>query len=104
MVLMLLPRLTHHNELVTNPIKYAFPQNKGTITIQLKTLPKNMELTIADDGIGLPKNINLETPETLGLQLVQNLVKQLNGNLKLNTDNGTKFKITFKELKYKKRI
>ena len=63
-----------------------------------------MELTIADDGIGLPKNINLENPETLGLQLVKNLINQLDGYLKLNTDNGTEFKITFQELKYKKRL
>jgi len=63
-----------------------------------------MEITIADDGIGLPKDINLENPETLGLQLVQSLVKQLDGNLKLNNDNGTEFKIIFKELKYKRRI
>jgi len=63
-----------------------------------------MEITIADNGILLPKDINLENPETLGLQLVQSLVNQLDGNLKLNTDNGTEFKITFKELKYKKRI
>ncbi|MBZ2166194.1 sensor histidine kinase [Methanobacterium spitsbergense] len=92
------------NELITNTIKYAFPQNKGTITIQLKSLTEKMEITIADDGIGLPKDINLENPETLGLKLVQSLVKQLDGDLKLNTDKGTEFKITFKELKYKKRL
>jgi two-component sensor histidine kinase len=63
-----------------------------------------MEITIADNGIGLPKNIKLENPETLGLQLVQSLVNQLDGKLKLNNDNGTEFKITFKELKYKKRL
>jgi PAS domain S-box-containing protein len=92
------------NELITNTIKYAFPQNEGNITIQLKSLPENMEITIADNGIGLPKNIKLENPETLGLQLVQSLVNQLDGKLKLNNDNGTEFKITFKELKYKKRL
>ncbi|WP_048190433.1 sensor histidine kinase [Methanobacterium sp. SMA-27] len=91
------------NELITNTIKYAFPQNEGTITIQLKSLTEHMEITIADDGIGLPKYIKLENPETLGLKLVQNLVKQLDGDLKLNLDNGSEFKITFKELKYKKR-
>jgi two-component sensor histidine kinase len=92
------------NELVTNTIKYAFPQNEGTITIKLKSLPENIEITIADNGIGLPKDIKLENPETLGLQLVQTLTKQLDGKLKLNKDNGTEFKITFKELKYKKRL
>ena len=87
------------NELVTNTIKYAFPQNEGTITIQLKSQHEKMEITIADDGTGLPKNIKWENPETLGLQLVQSLIKQLDGELKLNTDNVTEFKNTFKELK-----
>jgi PAS domain S-box-containing protein len=92
------------NELITNTVKYAFPQNEGTITLKLKSLPENMEITIADNGIGLPKDFDLENPETLGLQLVQSLVNQLEGKLKLNNDNGTEFKITFKELKYKKRL
>lgn len=63
-----------------------------------------MEIIIADDIIGLPKDINLEDPETLGLQPVQSLVNQLDGDLKLNINNGTEFKITFKELMYNKRI
>jgi PAS domain S-box-containing protein len=92
------------NELITNTVKYAFPQNEGTITIKLKSLPENIEITIADNGIGLPKDINLENPETLGLQLVQSLIGQLDGKLKLNKDNGTEFKITFKEVKYKRRM
>ena len=92
------------NELVTNSVKYAFLQSKGTLTIKLKSLPQQMELTIADNGIGLPKDIDIENPEKLGLQLVKNLINQLEGNLKLNTDNGTEFKITFQELVYKKRV
>ena len=92
------------NELITNSIKYAFPQSKGTITIQLKSQPQQMELTISDNGIGLPKDINIENPKKLGLQLVNNLINQLDGYLKLNTNNGTEFKITFQEVMYKKRI
>ena len=67
------------NELVTNSVKYAFPQSKGTLTIKLKSLPQQMELTIADNGIGLPKDIDIENPEKLGLQLVKNLINQLDG-------------------------
>jgi two-component sensor histidine kinase len=62
-----------------------------------------MELTIADDGIGIPKDFDLKNSETLGLQLVNNLVNQLDGELKLNRDEGAEFKIIFKELTYKKR-
>ena len=92
------------NELVTNTIKYAFPKSEGTITIQLKSLSKQMELTIADNGIGLPKEIDIKNTKTLGLKLVKNLVDQLDGKIGLERNHGTTFKITFKELKYKERI
>jgi PAS domain S-box-containing protein len=92
------------NELVTNIVKYAFPNSKGIITIKLNSLPEHMELTIADDGIGFPKDVNMKNIDTLGLELVKNLVNQLEGNLILNRKNGTEFKITFKEVKYKERL
>jgi PAS domain S-box-containing protein len=86
------------NELITNSVKYAFPKCKGKITLKLKSSQEQMELTITDDGIGIPKDIDIENTETLGLQLVKNLINQLDGTLKLNTDKGTEFKITFNEL------
>jgi len=92
------------NELVTNIVKYAFPQLEGTITIKLKTLSQQMELTIADDGIGIPEDIDLENPETLGLQLVNILLSQIDGEIVLDRNHGTEFKITFKELEYKERL
>ena len=91
------------NELVTNSIKYAFPQSEGTITIILKSLPEEMELIVADDGIGIPNDIDPENTETLGLRLVITLINQLEGELKVDRDNGTEFKIIFKQLEYKKR-
>ncbi|BDZ70992.1 PAS domain S-box-containing protein [Methanobacterium petrolearium] len=92
------------NELVTNSIKYAFPQKKGTITIALKSLSEQMQLTISDDGIGLPADLDPQNTETLGLQLLNSLVHQIDANVKINRDNGTEFKIVFNELNYKKRI
>ena len=86
------------NELVTNSIKYAFPTGKGTITIKLTTKNNKITLTVADNGIGLPENINIEKTETLGLKLVNILTKQINGKLTLKTNQGTKYKITFKKL------
>ena len=64
------------NELVTNSVKHAFPQGEGTISIKLKSLPEQMELIVADNGIGLPENIDIQKPETLGLQLVKSLTEQ----------------------------
>ncbi len=91
------------NELVTNSVKYAFPEGKGTIIIQFKGQDE-LQLIIKDDGIGLPREIDLEHTETLGLQLVLNLVKQLNGELTINRSQGTEYIIKFKELQYSKRF
>jgi PAS domain S-box-containing protein len=92
------------NELITNSVKYAFPDQKGTIKISLKSYLDELELIIADNGIGLPKNIYIKINETIGLQLVYSLVKELNGKLKLDMSHGTEFKITFKELEYEERL
>nr|WP_319372872.1 PAS domain S-box protein [uncultured Methanobacterium sp.] len=92
------------NELVTNSVKHAFPQGEGTISIKLKSLPEQMELIVADDGTGLPENIDIQTPKTLGLQLVKSLIEQLDGNIRVDNCNGTEFRITFKELEYKERM
>lgn len=92
------------NELVTNSVKYAFPKSKGTIKIKFKSSLDELELTIADDGIGLPKNIDYKKTDSLGLQLVHNLVDQIDGEITLNMSQGTEFKIIFKELEYKERF
>lgn len=53
-------------------------------------------LTISDNGIGIPENIELENTESLGLKLVSILVDQLDGNLELKREHGTEFRISFK--------
>jgi len=61
-------------------------------------------LIICDEGIGFPEELDFKKTETLGLQLVNNLVEQLDGEINLDQSQGTEFKITFKELKYKERV
>jgi PAS domain S-box-containing protein len=92
------------NELVTNSVKYAFPELSGKIFVKLMSKNDQLELTIADNGIGIPEGVDLENSKTLGLQLVNSLVTQLEGELKRDLSNGTEFKIIFKELEYKNRI
>ena len=93
------------NELVSNSLKYAFLDNKsGEVFITLKLHDNDFELIIADNGIGLPENICFENIETLGLKLVNMLIEQLEGSIKLDRNGGTKFYIRFKELNYKKRF
>lgn len=93
------------NELVSNSLIHGFPDGKkGTILVSLKSLGKNYELRVVDDGVGFPDEINFEKTRSLGLELVKNLVSQLDGQLKLIKNGKTEFKIIFSEIKYKERI
>ncbi|MDD3985742.1 MAG: histidine kinase dimerization/phosphoacceptor domain -containing protein [Methanobacterium sp.] len=85
------------NELLTNSLKHAFPNNrKGEVKIELhKKNNGRYYLSVADNGIGLPKNLNPHKIDTLGMQLINSLTKQINGELTVNTDNGTEFIIKF---------
>jgi two-component sensor histidine kinase len=86
------------NELVTNALKHAFPKGrKGNINISLHELEKNkFRLSVKDNGIGIPKDKDILNAGTLGLRLVMNLSKQINGTVKMDGTNGTSFEITFK--------
>jgi len=93
------------NELVSNIFKHAYPGGReGKLEISLKKHHDNYELIICDEGIGFPEELDFKKTETLGLQLVNNLVEQLDGEINLDQSQGTEFKITFKELKYKERV
>jgi PAS domain S-box-containing protein len=85
------------NELVTNSIKYAFPNGeKGEIRIGFHIESNDRHiLTVGDNGVGLPANFDIENAETLGLRLVNILVNQLEGDLEMSNKNGTEFKIGF---------
>ncbi|WP_052374109.1 PAS domain S-box protein [Methanobacterium sp. SMA-27] len=93
------------SELVSNSLKYAFPKGKtGKLKVSLKKCSKKYELKVIDNGIGFPEDLDFKNTDSLGLQLVNNLVDQIDGEITLDTIKGTKFKIIFKELVYKKRF
>lgn len=93
------------NELVTNSLKHAFRGDGGEIYISLHSpVDDQYTLIVADNGIGLPGEVSIENPKTLGLQLVNGLVSQLDGTLKVERNNGTRFEITFNRLEYSERI
>ena len=84
------------NEIVSNSYKYAFPnQEKGTIQIDFKKIDNKIILLIQDNGVGFPEEYDLERGESLGMQLIQALTSQLDGELVVSRENGTSFKISF---------
>lgn len=93
------------NELVTNVFKHAFPPGvPGEIDIELSsTGPKRFALAVRDNGAGLPKDFDWRTSQSLGLKLVTDLTRQLEGVMEVDTKCGTAFRITFRELQYKDR-
>ena len=92
------------NELVTNSIKFAFKgKENGRIYIKLYSEDGFFTMIIGDNGIGMPQGLDIDNPQKLGLQLVRTLIDQLEGKVEFDGNNGTEFKIKFKELIYKNR-
>lgn len=85
------------HELVSNSLKYAFPSGRrGEISIAIREIVENkIVLTVSDNGIGLPSSFNFTDTASLGWQLVEALTSQLTGDLKINSDIGVEFQITF---------
>jgi two-component sensor histidine kinase len=95
------------NELVSNSLKHVFVgRDKGEVRIKLyRTESTEFEsedcentsfrLTVSDNGVGIPENIDIENLESFGLQLVNTLVNQLDGELELKRNNGTEFIMRF---------
>ncbi|AKJ39523.1 histidine kinase dimerization/phosphoacceptor domain -containing protein [Methanosarcina barkeri] len=93
------------NELITNSLKHAFTEKKeGEIGIQLRRHEEIINginksefcLVVSDNGKGIPEGLKLESVESLGMQLINILVNQLDGELKLNRKKGTEFTVRFK--------
>lgn len=96
-------------ELVSNSLKHAFPglparsDLSGEIWIKLRRgLEDQYILKVGDSGVGLSREIDIASSDTLGLKLVNVLARQLRGTIQLDRDGrGTEFTITFKALKNK---
>ena len=88
------------NELITNALKYAWKTGEvGTITMKLSEENSIVTLEISDNGVGLPVAFENMKSDTLGLQLVETLVEQLDGEIEVDVKNGTKYLIKFENLK-----
>jgi len=96
------------NELVSNALKHAFPsERKGVVKITLSRVgldaeedssrEKGIELTVVDNGVGIPEAVKNGSPDSLGLRLVQNLASQLDGKIDVRNEGGTVVRIFFPE-------
>jgi PAS domain S-box-containing protein len=86
------------NELISNALKHAFPGNRhGELTIIIsETKNTEIEIIVRDNGLGLPDNINVCKPRSVGLHLVRGLVKnQLDGQIEFRRDAGTEIHMKF---------
>lgn len=78
------------NELVTNALKYAFPNDKkGTILLRANLENERFILQVSDNGIGLPEGFSIEKSSSMGYQLIQNFVNKLSAKLTVRAENGT---------------
>jgi len=86
------------NELITNSMKYGFPEERdGEIKLSLSTNDRGeIELTVSDNGVGMPEEMDFRNAGSLVQNIVNALVKQLQGKMEFNKENETMFKITFR--------
>lgn len=85
-------------ELVTNSFRHAFGGKPGTVWVQFRRNPGNtLELTVADDGRGLPADFDLHKTEGLGLQVVTAMVEQLGASFDISRQAGARFTLTLPE-------
>lgn len=84
------------NELVSNSLKYAFPDGRcGTIGIQMREEGEHIRVEVSDDGVGLPEGVDFASTRSLGLRLVRTLAGQLDAALERGNGPGTRTTLRF---------
>ena len=74
--------------MITNSLKHAFPNSNGEIFISLHIKGEKTELIIKDNGVGVPKDFDIQNPKKLGLQLLKILIELLEGKIKVDQNEG----------------
>ena len=86
------------NELISNSLKYAFPdQRSGEVAIVIRKEEHTLTVVFQDDGIGIPEHLDWKDTQSLGLRLVNTLVDQMNGTIELDRSAGTQFTMVLHE-------
>jgi two-component sensor histidine kinase len=84
------------NELITNALKHAFKDRRdGELRVELARSDRTIRLVVADNGVGLPPDLDIRGTSSLGLRLVNTLVRQLRGALAVGAHDGARFELSF---------
>jgi len=84
------------NELLTNSMKYAFPEGRsGRVSVELRKMERRVRLTVWDNGVGLPESFDAESSAGLGIMLVHSLSQQLGGSFSMESAEGTRSTVEF---------
>lgn len=86
------------NELVSNALKHAFPDGRtGSVVIEGSRREGRIHLAVVDDGVGVPPGVDMVRPNSLGMQIIKILTRQLKGTFKVACGRPATFKISFPE-------
>lgn len=89
------PLLLMITELITNALKHAYPnRNRGAVRVSVRSTQRQLLLQVDDDGCGLPRDFDLHGGNGLGMRIVQGLVAQLHGELRIEAESlGAHFRV-----------
>jgi two-component system, sensor histidine kinase PdtaS len=87
------------NELITNCLKYAFPEGEGTIKIMLEENSSQLKISVYDNGVGLPPDINITESGTFGFKMINAFIQKMKGDIKIYSEDGTKVELTVRNFK-----
>jgi PAS domain S-box-containing protein len=89
------------NELVTNALKYAYPDGRGgEIAVDLSASQSGVTLTVRDYGVGLPASVDWKNSKSLGLPIVDLLTQQIGGTLTVQRSPGAMFTVKFSKVEF----
>lgn len=84
------------NELVSNSLKHAFTGDRtGEVTVSFTGSGEKRILSVSDNGIGLPADVDIRTSGSLGLLIVRSLAAQIGGTLEVDVSAGTTVRVVF---------
>jgi two-component sensor histidine kinase len=87
------------NELITNCLKYAFPEGEGTIKIIVEESSNRLKICVYDNGVGLAPDINITESGTFGFKMIHAFVQKMKGDIKIYSEDGTKVELLVRNFK-----